>query len=278
MAESQVLLMDNGSLAAAATLRLREIATVLAQKIGRPVAPVSLLHSSGVPIEQLGGVPAEIFVPALSRRLDQGVGEFVVVPLFFGPSAALTDFLPASVAQLRQKHPQLAIRLAPPLFGADDDRLARILADQVRATAAKSGGRAGGPVALVDHGSPARAVTEVRNRLAAQLSALLGAEFPVAPASMERRAGLEFDFAGPLLAEVLRRPGWSAGEVVVALQFFLPGRHAGPGGDVEKICREAETALPGLRTRLTPLVGDHPLLIEILADRWRSGLASRPIL
>ena len=30
------------------------------------------------------------------------------------------------------------------------------------------------------------------------------------------------------------------GEVVVALQFLSPGRHAGPGGDVAEICTEAE--------------------------------------
>jgi len=278
MAEAQVLLVDNGSLAPSATLRLRELAGPLAGKIGRPVAPVSMLHSSGVPVAQLGGVSAEILAPALTRRLDQGVSEFVVVPLFFGPSVALTEYLPATVAQLRWNFPKLDVRLAPPLFDANDGRLAQILADQVRATASAAGGVSPQRVALVDHGSPTRAVTDVRDRLAEQLAAVLGAGFVVAPASMERRDGAAYDFADPLLAALLRKPGWDAGDVVIALQFLLPGRHAGPGGDVEKICRAAEVASGRLRTRPTALVGEHPLLIDILADRWRAGLKSGSIL
>jgi len=277
MAEPLVLLVDNGSLAAAPTLRLREVAAALAKKIGRPVAPVSLLHSSGVPARELGGVPAEILVPALTRRLAAGDDDFLVVPLFFGLGAALTDFLPDCVAQLRAKVPRLTVRLAPPLFEPRDDRLALILADQVRAAAADFGGPPPRRVALVDHGSPVRAVTAVRDQLAEQLGAALGADYIVTPASMERREGAEYDFAGPLLGSVLRQPGWSSGEVIVAMQFLLPGRHAGPGGDVERICREAETSGAGLRTRATALVGEHPLLVDILADRWRTGAASTPI-
>jgi len=54
------------------------------------------------------------------------------------------------------------------------------------------------------------------------------------------------------------------------MQFLLPGRHAGPGGDIAKICREAGAASGGaLRTTMTALVGEHSLLIDILADRWR---------
>jgi sirohydrochlorin ferrochelatase len=277
MAGAQVLLVDNGSLVAAATLRLREIAAALAGKIGQPVAPVSLLHSSGVPADPLGGMPAEILGPALAARLAQGASDFIVVPLFFGPSGALTDFLPASVAQLRRKFPELRVRLAPPLFDPADGRLAQILTDQVRATAIAFGQGSPQRVALVDHGSPARAVTAVRDQLAGQLSIQLGPDFVVAPASMERRAGVEYDFCDPLLASLLQQPGWNSGEVIIAMQFLQPGRHAGPGGDVEKICRDAESASGRLRTRMTPLVGAHPLLVDILADRWRAGGSSEPV-
>ena len=126
-------------------------------------------------------------------------------------------------------------------------------------------------MALVDHGSPVPAVTAVRNELAVQLAALLGARVAaVAPCSMERRPEPAYDFTAPLLADLLATPGWSAGRVIVALQFLQPGRHAGPEGHVAEICRRAEAAHPGLRTRMTGLVGAHPLLVEILADRWRS--------
>jgi sirohydrochlorin ferrochelatase len=272
MAAAETFLLDNGSLQSAATLRLRDLAKELAGRINAPVSPVSLLHSSGVPAEQLGGVAAEIFEPAIRRRLESGRNEFVVVPLFFGPSGALTDYLPARVAHLRKTHPTLKVRIASPLFQAGDDRLARILADKVRESAEAIGGKLPLRVTLVDHGSPSPAVTQVRDQLAAQLGEKLGVGFEVAASSMERREDVEYDFCDPLLAALLRQPGWNHGTVIVAMQFLLPGRHAGPDGDVAKICHEAEVASGGaLRTHLTGLVGEHALLPEILADRWRQA-------
>jgi hypothetical protein len=203
----------------------------------------------------------------LERRLQAGQSDFLVLPLFFGPSGALTDYLPGRLAHLRTRHPQLSLKLASPLFQPGDDRLARILADQVHAL-----GSASRRVALVDHGSPTRAVTEVRNELAKQLGALLSSDFTVAASSMERREGAAYDFCEPLLATLLRRPGWNTGDVTVAMQFLLPGRHAGPAGDVATICREAAAASGGvLRPTVTGLVGEHPLLIDILADHWRAA-------
>lgn len=269
MSAPLTLLVDNGSLEPAATLGLRALAAKLAARVRAPVEPVSLLHSSAVPAEKLGGTAAEILEPALERRLKAGQTSFLILPLFFGPSGALTDYLPARLAHLQGKYPGLTAKVAAPLFAPGDDRLARILADQVRAVAGSSR-----RVALVDHGSPARAVAEVRNELSCRLAGQLGPDFTVAPCSMERRDGAAYDFCEPLLAGLLRQPGWNAGEVTIAMQFLLPGRHAGPGGDVAEICREAEAAGGGkLRTAMTALVAEHPLLVEILADRWsRAGL------
>lgn len=267
------LLLDNGSLESAATLGLRQLAGKLGERIGARVEPVSLLHSSAVPAEKLGGTPAEILEPALERRLGAGQNDFLIVPLFFGPSGALTDYLPKRLAHLRGKHPALKVRVAAPLFAVGDDRLARILADQVRARAGVDEPRPNKNcrVALVDHGSPAKAVTDVRNELSCQLAGQLGSAYTVSPASMERREGVAYDFCEPLLERLLRSPGWNVGEVIVAMQFLLPGRHAGPDGDVAEICRAAEAASGGaLRTTMTGLVGEHPLLVDILADRWRA--------
>jgi hypothetical protein len=265
MSQPLTLLVDNGSLEPAATLALRALAAKVAERTGQPVEPVSLLHSSAIPSGKIGGRAAEILEPALDRRLAAGQRDFLLLPLFFGPSGALTDYLPARLAHLRTMHGEFAARSAAPLFAAGDDRLARILADHVRAA-----GREVPRVALVDHGSPARAVVAVRNELAQQLGRLLGAEHVVAASSMERRAGPEYEFAEPLLAGLLRQPGWNDDEVVVAMQFLLPGRHAGPDGDVAKICREAEAASGGkLHTTMTSLAAEHPLLVDILADRWR---------
>ncbi len=260
-------LVDNGSLEAAAPLALRDLAAKLAAEIGQPVEPVSLLHSSGVPARQLGGKAAEILEPALEQRLKRGQDKFLLLPLFFGPSGALTDYLPKRLTHVQGKYPAFSAKVAAPLFAAGDDRLARILADHVLATQAASP-----RVALVDHGSPARPVVAVRNQLAGQLGKLLGSDYVVAASSMERRDGAEYDFGEPLLANLLREPGWSQGDVIVAMQFLLPGKHAGPRGDVAGICRAAEAASGGrLRTMMTALVAEHPLLIEILADRWRAA-------
>ncbi len=281
MSKSCTILMDNGSLEPAATLRLRELAAALAARTGEPVAPVSLLHSSAVPHAKLGGTPAEILEPALERRLTAGQADFIVVPLFFGPSGALTDYLPGRITHLRARFAKLRVKLAAPLFAEGDERLARIIAANVRegwgalpsTRLERLEGKPLQPrrVALVDHGSPARAVVEVRDQLAVQLGSALGPAAAVAAASMERREGAAHDFCEPLLERLLAQPGWNSGEVTVAMQFLLPGRHAGPEGDVAKICRAAESASPALRTRMTPLVGAHPLLVEILADRWRAA-------
>lgn len=272
MPEAHTFLLDNGSLEPAATLRLRELAAALSERIGAVVEPVSLLHSSGVPAEQLGGTRAEIFEPAVVRRAAAGAREFLIVPLFFGPSRAITEYLPERTGALRAKFPDLVVRVAPPLFSAEDPRLARILAANVRAVAA-----APARVAVVDHGSPVRVVTDVREALARQLAHELGGATEVVGCCMERRPEPAYDFNEPMLERLLAREGWNSGDVVVAMQFLLPGRHAGPQGDVAEICRRAEAANPHLRTRLTPLVAEHPLLVEILADRWRVGQGIAPL-
>ncbi len=272
MPDFHTFLLDNGSLEPAATLRLRGLAAALAERVGAPVEPVSLLHASGVPAEQLGGTRAEIFEPAVMRRAEAGARGFLIVPLFFGPSRALTEYLPERTRALRTKFADLAVRVAPALFSADDVRLARILADNVRAVAA-----APARVALVDHGSPVRIVTEVREALARQLTRELGTATEVAGCCMERRPEPAYDFNEPRLEKLLGREGWHSSDVVVAMQFLLPGRHAGPEGDVAEICRRAEAAHPGLRTRLTPLVAEHPCLIDILADRWAAGRTTVPL-
>ena len=272
-----ILLVDNGSLAPAAILSLRAIAQRLSAALNQTVEPVSLLHSSAIPADQLGGTAAEILEPALERRLHAGTADFLIVPLFFGPSGALTDYLPRRVAVLREKFPALRVRLAPPLVDPGnpaDQRVAAILEDHVRTVL----GDSPASVLVVDHGSPQRAVAAVRDHVAAQLRVRLGSAVRgVAAASMERRPGPEYAFADPLLAAAFDQPGFDAGPVVVAMLFISPGRHAGEKGDVAQICAAARARHPGLRPIMTGLVGSHPGLIPILADRVAAGLASAPL-
>ncbi|HLP09812.1 MAG TPA: CbiX/SirB N-terminal domain-containing protein, partial [Opitutaceae bacterium] len=128
-----IALLDNGSLRPAATLALRAVAAALAERTGRTIAPVSLLHSGKIPAAELGGVPAETLSSWLRRCAEAGVRELVVVPYFLGPSRALTEYLPERVAKLREPWPELRVRVAPALGeGADAaDRLAGVLEKRV---------------------------------------------------------------------------------------------------------------------------------------------------
>ncbi len=267
-------LFDNGSLRADSIRALRTLAARLAARLGHPVQAVSLLHSTRVPAAELDGVPARLLEPALDAWFTASPrGRALLLPLFFGPSGALTDYLPERLASLAVRHPETRAVLAEALVRPEEEpaELVAILADRVRAVLRERGWRQA-RVVLCDHGSPARAVTAVRDRLAARLGAALAGEVEmVAPASMERREGEAFAFNEPLLATRLATAPFDAGEVVVALQFLSPGRHAGPGGDVAGICAAAEASARAagrrLDTAMTAPIADDARLVEVLARR-----------
>src|SRR6185312_14787273 len=146
---------------------------------------------------------------------SEGVRELTVVPLFVGPSLALTRVLPALIA----KQPTLRVRVAEPLQPPGATALSPILSDLVREQLPSPHTR----VAVVDHGSPARAVSVARDEVAAQVRAQLGGSVrEVAACSMERRPGAEYDFNEPLLETLLARPEWRTGPVIIALLFIAP--------------------------------------------------------
>ncbi len=272
--------MDNGSLAPAATLALRALAHQLAQAADCPVRPVSLLHSSAIDSALLHNQPAEILEPTLRKLAADGFQEILIIPLFFGPSAALTDYLPVRVRHLRESWPHLRVRVAPCLVDAnnpEDKRIAALLADRVRECAAKNNFSCPA-VAVADHGTPQPAVNAVRELVARQTRQLLGPfARVVAPCSMERRPEPEYDFNEPLLEKLLDTPEFSSGEVIIARLFLLPGRHAGPGGDLEQIARAAQSRHPKLKITLTKTLGSHPLIIPILRERLEEGFNAIPI-
>ncbi|WP_156469121.1 sirohydrochlorin chelatase [Cephaloticoccus primus] len=335
----KILLVDNGSLEPKAVLALRTVARALSRKVGREVVPVPLAHSDKIAPANLGGVPAPVVESFLRVALAAGEREFVILPFFVGPSLAVTRALPILVEKLRAELPasaaaEFAVGIAPALHEAGDTTLTQILTERVRAAlrdyeAALPAGaefsetRFRARVALVDHGSPTRAVTQVRDEVAARLAESLAGEVAeVVACSMERRSGAEYDFNEPLLENVLARPEWCAqgsnaggataahstatGQtprtnlVIVAPLFLLPGRHAGPGGDIAQICaraRDASETAEGIFSRgrrpgaaparitsahshtvqTKPLwvqepSGAHPLLVELLARRLTSTL------
>ncbi|MDQ7728917.1 CbiX/SirB N-terminal domain-containing protein [Halomonas sp. SpR8] len=268
-----IFLVDNGSLRPQATLNLRRVAASLSELIGKSVQAASLLHSNKIPAEEVDGIPATTLGPAAERSAEQGATEIIVLPFFFGPSRALTGYLPERMATLQERFPLVKVRIAQPLvdeLGDNDLRLAHLLADNVR-DKIQSGTKP--HVALVDHGSPIPDVTAVRNRLAGQLSVLLGEEVAcVAAASMERREGEEYRFNEPLLENLLVTPEFKAGPVLLAMLFLSPGRHAGEGGDIAEICAAAEQQHPELSVTTTKLVGEHQGIVDILHSRLRQAI------
>ncbi|WP_328985696.1 sirohydrochlorin chelatase [Thiorhodovibrio winogradskyi] len=268
-----ILLVDNGSKRADATLSLRELATRLQARAADPVEPVSLLHSDAIPPHQLNDQPARTLAPYLRRQLESGQRDFLIVPLFFGASRALTSFIPETAAALRRDFDDFRLRIAPPLcpLPRGEPRLVEILVDNL-AQCRLQASRSPEHVFLVDHGSPIARVTAVRNWLAKQLVRRLGDRVGLTEAAMERRPGREYDFNGPLLSDALATHARAhpRARVAVAMQFLAAGRHAGPDGDVVTICRDIEARHPGFSISLSPLMSTHPLLIDILIDRMHA--------
>ena len=275
----KILLVDNGSLRAQATLNLRRLAHALGQATGQEVEAASLLHSYKIPAEELEGRKAVSLGPLAEQLAAQGTTELVILPFFFGPSLALTRYLPERLAEVQANYPQLSVKVALPLVESQavvDLRLARLLAENVRE---RMEGQSQPKVVLVDHGSPIPEVTAVRNYLAGQLSVLLSEEAScVTFASMERRDGEAYRFNEPLLVDLLSSKAMAESDVILAMLFLSPGRHAGEGGDIAEICDQAMAQSPGLRVTTTRLAGEHDAILEILATRLAQGLAGEPLL
>ena len=267
--QAEIFLIDNGSLRPQATLALRALAGALSERSGLLVQPVSLLHSHKVAAELLGGRPATILIRALRAAAKVGKRRFIILPLFLGPSRAIIDYVPEVVGEVQRDYPDLEVRVAEPLAGEDveapDSRLAELLAIAVERVL-EAGMRSSAKVALVDHGTPYAPVNTLRNAVATQLAERLP-ELPVLAASMERREDPQYDFNEPLLERVDQTEGFAGGCLIAAMFFLLPGRHAGDGGDVAEICEGLCERGAYQEVIRTPLLGEDPMLLEILADR-----------
>ena len=255
---TRILLVDNGSLEAATTLGLRHLAKEVSQIIGHEVRPVSVLHSQKVSPDLLDNKPAQIFSEAIQEATRDGIKKIIVLPLFMGPSLAITEFIPAQFQLHAPKDMQLAV--ANTLYGADGE-LRDILIDNLKST---SWQKDKATVLLCDHGTPIIEVNQVRNFLAKEISEKLGLDsHQLIACSMERREGDQYAFNEPLLESALSKVSAHA---IILMQFLLPGRHAGTGGDVAEICEKH--APRGITWELSPLIGTHPSLPRLLARRF----------
>jgi hypothetical protein len=199
-------------------------------------------------------------------QLALGEREFVFVPFFVSPQGAIGSALRGDLEKLqRETAVGRGFEFAFTEGLANRGEIAGIVAERVTETIAARGLRQP-PVILVDHGGPSPASAALRDSLADEVRLRLGGKTgAIAAASMEGAHG-------PLLADQLAATGFDRGEVVVALLFLSPGRHAGAGGDVARICHDAEKRSPALRCHPTALIGTHPRITEPLALALRETL------
>jgi sirohydrochlorin ferrochelatase len=271
----RVALVDNGSLEAAAHACLRMAAAAIGQRAGIGVEAVSWRHSGRIPPGALEGGPAWTLAPWIRAQLTAGEREFLIIPFFISPRGAIGSLLRADLDALRAGT-GFDFSLTRGL--GDGEALAAIVSERAREAAAARG-LCRPAVIVVDHGGPSRDSAAVRDHVADDVRERLGGSIgPLAAASMESPAGPQFAFNRPLLRDVLAAPGFDSGDVLVAPLFLSPGRHAGPGGDLEGIARAAQARFPSLRCHFTGLVGSHPAAIEFLSGALEEalGAATRP--
>jgi sirohydrochlorin ferrochelatase len=278
----RIVLVDNGSRRAGAVMNLYRMAALLGEKSGQAIDAAPLQHADKIPAEAfggaLGGRPVLTFPDYVAGQLASGVVEFVILPLFFGDSRAISSFIPDTLNGLEKVHGKFSWTVADVLcpLPHGEAKLARLLYDNLGLPASLSPGNPDF-IILTDHGSPSRKVNAVRVKLAEQLAACLPQQVPLLQAAMERREGPEYDFNGPLLQDLLEELARTHGvvNVVISMLFISPGRHAGEGGDIAGICAHMMQRYPGLAVQISPLVGDNPLLIDILCDRLQSVMEAR---
>ena len=275
----RIILVDNGSRRADAVLNLRRLARLMSDRSAKTIDAVPLQHAHKIPPEAfadaLDGKRVATFAEYVEEALTNGVDELVIIPMFFGKSRAITSFIPDTLNAVAKTHGKFNWSIADELcpLPAGEPQLARLLFENLQ-TLADERLRHIDRVVLVDHGSPSRKVTDVRVKLAGQLASYLPEHIPLLQAVMERREGPEYDINGPLLEDLLEELG-SENEVLnvaISMLFLSPGRHAGQGGDIAEICAEAMQNHPGLSVHVSPLVGESPLLIDLLWERLQAVL------
>ena len=269
-----IALIDNGSLEAEAHKNLRAVAAAISEQTGETVHAVSWKHSDRVAKEKLDGISATTLGPWLHQFLECGEREFIFIQFFISEQGAIGSALNADLEAIRKEYGPFEFVVTVGL--ASTSALTDIAADRIRTAATPLGKPA---VIVVDHGGPSPASARLRNRIAQTLKLALGSSVAdLAAASMESPEGDQYAFNKPLLADILKTPGFNAGNVVIAPLFLSPGRHAGPNGDLRKIAHAAELESKGLSCTFADLIGTHPFAVEALAKALKNTLRLTPIL
>jgi sirohydrochlorin ferrochelatase len=112
-------------------------------------------------------------------------------------------------------------------------------------------------ILLVDHGSRVADANQALDDVAEQLRARL-------PDRLVRVAHLEI--APPSIGEGIDAcVAEGATEIAVHPYFLSPGRHT--SRDIPREVEAAAARHPGVRVRVTPALGPHPKLIDLILER-----------
>lgn len=113
-------------------------------------------------------------------------------------------------------------------------------------------------ILLVDHGSRREDSNNMLNNVRELLTERLGPTSTVHIAHME--------LASPTIHEGFTRCVADGATHIVVVPFFLgPGRHVTE--DIPKLSTAAASSFPGLTHEVSPHLGDHPLLVDVILDR-----------
>lgn len=268
-----ILLVDNGSVRPAATKQLRKLAKKLSIIATIKVYPVSLRHADKIPANLLEGEKAQIFDTFMEEYLLQGERQFIILPLFFSASKAITELLSNQLLSFQALYHDVTYQVADVVYPLPmgEPLLAHIIYEQILATThnAKFPKK---NIVLVDHGSPQQRVTKVRKHLVRTVQEKLPKEIVLEQAVMERRQGEQYLFNGELLQDwLIRKAKAREKTAIVCLLFFLAGRHGGKGGDIDKICNGVMNEYPDFRIAICPLIAEHKALVSILLARLEAA-------
>lgn len=256
-----IALIDNGSLEPAVHLGLRRVAEAISASTSLTVRAVSWKHTDRISPELLDDRPAWTLAPFIRAMAALGQTEFVFIPYFISPQGAIGSALRRDLEQLQTEVGAFHFTFTEGL--AERGVIPQLVAERIRETIANTGSQTKPPVVLVDHGGPSATSARVRDAIASAVREILAGEIgPLAAASMEGSHP-------PFLRNQLEAPGFAGREVIVALLFLSPGRHAGSSGDVARLC-----AASPARCRLTEVLGHHSTVAETLAAALRDTLST----
>jgi sirohydrochlorin ferrochelatase len=115
-----ILLVDHGSQHAPANEVLEQIAAAVRGRLADAIVEVAHME-----------LAEPSLAAGLARCAARGAREVVVCPYFLGPGRHTTRDIPQLVAQARADHPDLHVRVAPPL--GFDERLVDVVLARIAA-------------------------------------------------------------------------------------------------------------------------------------------------